>query len=60
MKKIILFWLYLFPINIVTKASHIAGADLTYQCLGAMIILLLSTFYDCSGIDADLSALIYF
>jgi hypothetical protein len=39
------------------QASHFAGADLTYVCLGGNIYLLSLTFYrDCSGISAPTNA----
>lgn len=45
----------LFGIN-TSKASHMAGADLTYQSLGNGQYLVTFTLYrDCAGIDAPLS-----
>ncbi len=59
MKKALLLILILFTGAITTKASHIAGADLTYRWIGGNDWELTFTFYrDCSGISVDASALI--
>ncbi len=57
MKKIltliVLVSLFLFSGIKDTKASHFAGADLTYTCLGGNTYLITYSFYrDCSGIPA--------
>jgi hypothetical protein len=51
MKKLFLLTPLLFLFNDL-KASHVAGAELTYQCAGTGIYNLTFTFYrDCFGID---------
>ncbi len=63
MKKlftIIVSVLFLLSPNIL-RASHFAGADLTYTCLGGNTYLITYSFYrDCSGIAAPSSVPITF
>ena len=55
MKKIFLITPLLFLFTDL-KASHVAGAELTYQCAGTGIYNLTLTFYrDCFGIDPPLT-----
>ena len=43
------------------KASHFAGADLTYTCLGGSSYQITLSFYrDCSGVSAPNTANVYF
>ena len=60
MKKILLLFVLIFIFGIQrSKASHYAGADLTYTCLGGNTYLITYTFYrDCSGINPPTSILI--
>ena len=61
MKKILLFFLLIFLFSTNIRASHIAGADLTYICLGGNDYQITLTLYrDCSGIDVENPAPIYF
>jgi gliding motility-associated-like protein len=60
---IVFSFLSLFAILIPQKAhaSHFAGSDLTYQCLGGISYKITLTFYrDCSGVSAPTSANISF
>ena len=64
MKKLITTFIivivFLFSYNTI-KASHYAGADLTYQCLGGPTYKITLSFYkDCSGIAPPSTAPIYF
>lgn len=61
--------IYLFSLTFIlitgfsnkTKASHYAGCDLTYTCIGGNDYLVTLTFYrDCSGISAPTSVTISF
>lgn len=55
MKKLFLLTPLLFLFNDL-KASHIAGAELTYECAGTGIYNITFTFYrDCFGIDPPLT-----
>jgi len=57
---IIVSVLFLLSPNIL-KASHFAGADLTYTCLGGNTYLITYSFYrDCSGISAPSSVNMFF
>ena len=48
--------LFVFCNVLTSRASHAAGMDLTYQCVGANQYLFAVTFYrDCYGISAPLS-----
>jgi hypothetical protein len=65
MKK--LFILFAIALTLIlsssknTYASHFAGADLTYTCLGGSTYLITYSFYrDCSGIQAPTTVLITF
>lgn len=50
--SLILFW------NIDSKASHIAGADITYTCVGQdSFMLKVKIWRDCSGIDLGFTTL---
>ena len=61
MKKLFLLFLLIISLNISLKASHLAGADLTYQCLGGNDYLITFTFYrDCSGMTISGNATIEF
>ncbi|MBP7497638.1 MAG: gliding motility-associated C-terminal domain-containing protein [Bacteroidales bacterium] len=47
--------------SLYSYSTHIAGADLTYKCLGGNDYLITFTFYrDCSGIEAPESVVINF
>jgi hypothetical protein len=62
-KYLILSLITLFSVflNKNMFASHFAGADLTYTCLGGSSYLISLTFYrDCSGVSAPTSAQIQF
>ena len=62
MKKFlfILIIAFLLPFTPV-KASHFAGADMTYTCLGGNTYLISISFYrDCSGISAPTSITVNF
>jgi gliding motility-associated-like protein len=61
MKRITTFLLLLLFALSNVNASHEAGCDLTYQCLGGNTYLITLSFYrDCSGVSADGTALINF
>lgn len=61
MKRLTTIFLLLFFVLTSVKASHEAGCDLTYQCLGGNTYLITLSFYrDCSGVSADGTALINF
>ncbi|MFA4852599.1 MAG: hypothetical protein WC599_08780, partial [Bacteroidales bacterium] len=61
MKKIAILFLIFLLCSFYTRASHIAGADLTYKWIGGNSWEITFTFYrDCSGIDADVQTLIHF
>ena len=65
MKKLILLifltGFFLLGNNYQANASHFAGADLTYTCLGGNTYLITYSFYrDCSGISAPSSINITF
>lgn len=52
-RNIILFVVFLFFTQKVTYATHAAGADITYTCLGGNNYEITLTFYrDCGGYDA--------
>lgn len=52
LKRFIIYILFLVSF-IPANATHIAGADLTYKCLGGNDYLITFTFYrDCSGVEA--------
>ncbi|HEY0030346.1 MAG TPA: gliding motility-associated C-terminal domain-containing protein [Bacteroidia bacterium] len=58
MRKVLLAFLCLFFFGAtqLSKASHIAGGDLTYTCLGGNQYLLnLNLFVDCLGFDPGIS-----
>jgi hypothetical protein len=60
MKRAILLLLLFFICVIHSKASHIAGADLTYKWVGGNDWEITFTFYrDCSGISEDAQAYIH-
>ena len=55
-QKILLFSLLFYSICFRSYATHMAGADLTYQSLGGGQYLVTYTFYrDCNGIPAQTS-----
>ena len=65
MKKLIIITistlLYIISSTYSLKASHFAGADLTYTCLGGSTYLITLSFYkDCSGISAPTNVPINF
>ncbi len=61
MKKIFLLLFTLILLAEVSYASHIAGADLTYTCLGGNDYLIRFSFYrDCSGVSEPSSVSINF
>lgn len=61
MKRIILLALLLFTGILSSRASHIAGCDLSYTCIGGNDYLITLTFYrDCSGISEPTSVTINF
>ena len=60
MKKITLLLIALV-FSVSLKASHIAGCDLTYTCIGGnQYQITLAFFRDCSGVSADNAVTIYF
>jgi gliding motility-associated-like protein len=61
MKKIATILLLFVLCSFHSKASHIAGADLTYKWIGGNDWEITFTFYrDCSGISEDAQAYIHF
>jgi len=61
MKKILFLTLFILAMTCQSKASHIAGADLTYQCLGGNDYLITFTLYrDCSGVTVENPVTIHF
>jgi gliding motility-associated-like protein len=63
MKKFIIFSLFslLFISPKITKASHFAGSDLTYSCVGGNTYLITLTFYrDCGGVPAPVDVTVSF
>jgi gliding motility-associated-like protein len=60
MKKTVILLVFLL-FCFYAKASHISGADLTYRWIGGNDWEITFTFYrDCSGVDAELAAMIHF
>ena len=60
MKKLTTLFLLVLLCSFYSRASHIAGADLTYRWIGGNDWEITFTFYrDCSGIPADVQATIY-
>ena len=48
--------MFLSLFHLSANATHIAGADLTYKCLGGNDYMITFTFYrDCGGVEAPLS-----
>jgi hypothetical protein len=63
MKKIylIIVFIAMFQLPKSAVATHLAGCDLTYQCLGGNDYLITLSFYrDCSGIAVEPSYDLYF
>lgn len=61
MKKFILLLVLCFGYFIQVQATHDAGADLTYTCIGGNDYLITLTFYrDCSGVTEPTTAEIDF
>lgn len=62
MKKIfVLLAAILTGFSIQTKASHVAGGDIRYECVGQDSFLITMNFYrDCSGINAPSSLTLQF
>jgi gliding motility-associated-like protein len=61
MKKIITLLVIFFALISNSNASHVAGCDLTYQCLGGNTYQITLSFYrDCSGVTADASSTVNF
>ena len=57
LRHIITFFSFLLVFGIPARASHIAGTDLTYKCLGGDTFeLTLNLFRDCNGIPAPQTA----
>ena len=60
-KIIIVFFFGLFAFSNQAEASHVAGADFSYTCVGPNTFLVtLNIFRDCSGISAPTSAAVTF
>ena len=61
MKKAITSLFVFFVLTSNINASHVAGCDLTYQCLGGNTYQITLSFYrDCSGVTADASSTVNF
>lgn len=61
MRKIITLLIVFIAFVNNINASHVAGCDLSYTCIGGNTYQITLTFYrDCSGVSADASSTIYF
>lgn len=61
MKKILIVLFFVLVTALSSRASHIAGCDLSYTCIGGNDYLITLSFYrDCSGIDVSATVLINF
>ena len=61
MQRLFLVFLITFLFSVTGKATHIAGADFNYQCVGQdSFLVTLNLFRDCTGVRAPASGSVYF